>query len=114
MLRLQKQPDSVASSHLQSMDTSALEALASMARVLRALAFERHPIVDRPVCCIELDGDAVLFDEAEIRTAADHALQVVLLTELLKFGHLPDIPLDAVCHPQLPSTAPPLHTTGRA
>src|SRR3546814_3527377 len=49
-LRLQKQPESVASSHLQSMDTSALEALASMARVLRALAFERHPIVDRPVC----------------------------------------------------------------
>src|SRR3546814_21073167 len=28
-LRLQKQPESVASSHLQSMDTSALEALAS-------------------------------------------------------------------------------------
>src|SRR3546814_1758952 len=78
------------------MDTSALEALASMARVLRALAFERHPIVDRPVCCIELDGDAVLFDEAEIRTAADHALQVVISTELQKFGHLPDIRLDAV------------------
>src|SRR3546814_14948266 len=66
-LRLQKQPESVASSHLQSMDTSALEALASMARVLRALAFERHPIVDRPVCCLEPDGDAVISDEADIR-----------------------------------------------
>src|SRR3546814_12308448 len=85
------------------MDTSALEALASMARVLRALAFERHPIVDRPVCCIELDGDAVLFDEAEIRTAADHALQVVISTELQKFGHLPDIRLDAVCRLHLRS-----------
>src|SRR3546814_13132305 len=30
-LRLQKQPESVARSHLQSLDTSALEALASMA-----------------------------------------------------------------------------------
>src|SRR3546814_1397545 len=92
------------------MDTSALEALASMARVLRALAFERHPIVDRPVCCIELDGDAVLFDEAEIRTAADHALQVVISTELQKFGHLTDIRLDAVCRLHLESSAALLPT----
>src|SRR3546814_19741689 len=58
-LRLQKQPESVASSHLQSMDPSALEALASKARVLRALAFDRHPLVDRPACCFDPAGDAV-------------------------------------------------------
>src|SRR3546814_12375757 len=111
MLRLQKQPDSVASSHLQSMDTSALEALASMARVLRALAFERHPIVDRPVCCIELDVDAVLFDDAEIRTAADHALQVVISLELPQYGTLPDIRIAAVILIHLPTTPPPPPTT---
>src|SRR3546814_17494000 len=92
------------------MDTSALEALASMARVLRALAFERHPIVDRPVCCIELDGDAVLFDEAEIRPAADHAFPVVISTELPQFGHLPAIRLAAVCRLPLASRPPPLPT----
>ena len=81
-----------------------------MSRVLSALAFERHPIVDRPVCCIELDGDAVLFDEFEIRAAAEHALQVIISTEIQQFVHLPDIRLDAVCRRHLASSAALLPT----
>lgn len=85
----------------QYVDAGAREALASMLRVLRNLDFERHPIVDRPVCCIEHDGDAILFDEFEIQTAADRALAVVIEIEIPKFGHLPDIRLDAVCRRHL-------------
>lgn len=85
----------------QYVDAGARAALASMLRVLRNLEYERHPIVDRPVCYIEHEDDAILVDEFEIQTAADHALDVVIETEIPKFGHLPDIRLDAVCRRHL-------------
>ena len=88
-------------SHDHKIDAGADQALASMSRVLGKLSFESHPIVNRPVCSIEHEGDVVVFDEAEIRSIAQRALQTVIEREIPRFAHLPDVRLDSVCRKHL-------------
>lgn len=78
---------------------------AAMRRAIHKLVFETHPIVGRPVCAIEHEGDVIFFDEDEIKTAAALALSEVIANEITRFKHLPDIRLDQVCRQRLTITA---------
>ncbi|QAY80194.1 hypothetical protein [Sphingosinicella sp. BN140058] len=73
------------------------QAAASMSRVLQRLSFETHPILNRPVCPIEHDGEVVMLDEEELSSAAGRALAQVIAAELPRFCHLPDVRLDRAC-----------------